>query len=156
MLSLLLNTPPQAQLEVPPALLVPCLLLPTCLLARTPRPVWSRALQPLWSACLLLKPSLAFFSLFPLPEPDAFDLSSSPAQVFPSVDSCSGSSSQLLFFPPALPLKCGTSRCWIRSISEQCCNLSVLSALVKISTTFRLVQIYQSSSSPFRTHSTTK
>ena len=42
------------------------LLLASRLLARPPRPVWSRAPQLVCSACLLLRPSLAFFSLLRL------------------------------------------------------------------------------------------
>ena len=88
----------------------------------------------------------SFLTLLPLPPAPALpDVSTSSwAFPLPLAGSFFGSSSQWLFFPVVLPLKCGTSRCWIPSISEKCYNLSNPSALVKMSATCRLVRTYRS------------
>ena len=155
-----------------------------CFLACTPRLIRS--------ACLLLRPSSAFFlplrlrcpliyrsshfgfllvwlvsTWFGSTETSPFpfksivsDSSYSSALLLTLVDTCSGSSSPLLFFPSDLPLvvplKCGTSRCCSPSIFENDCNLWDPSGLVKMSETCRSVRMYRSSTSRLRTCSCIK
>ena len=168
MLSLYLNTPPQAQLEA----------------LRDPRAHGSDRFSvsselAVSNSSSVFSPSMAssplcmvgFGSLLRLlpfcPHPNFFGDPPSASSANPKSNSASDSVSRspLLSYSLAwsfgtvgtvLPLKFGTSRSRNPSAPENCCNLSRPRGLVKMSAASQSVVTYRSTTSPERTRSRTK